>query len=82
MNRKKLLKIVGVLIGLMILFPPVVTTHMSTRFRNTIESTTNDYAFLLSLPANSTLNASTLMIQIIGALIIGGIAYVSLGKDE
>jgi hypothetical protein len=78
MNRKKMLKIIGVIIGIMILFPPVIRHAFVNTSR---EITANDYAFLLAIPTNWTINVSTLVIQIFGALIIGGIAYVSFGKN-
>lgn len=81
MNRKKMLKLIAGLVGLMILFPPITTIRNFNNWGQIVTKTTNEYSFLFNLPSNSSLNVPTLLIQIFGALLVGGLAYVSIGKD-
>lgn len=68
-KQKKILKVVGVVLLLMLLFPPFHSVFPNGFTRN------EGYAFIFSGSGTATVDIGLLFIQWIGALIIGAIAW-------
>jgi hypothetical protein len=85
-KQKSVLIIIAIIIGLMILFPPYVAKNYK---QVVIKS---GYAFIFNFPPYvstksdvmipSTINASTLFIQIIALLIIGSLVFAVLKTEK
>jgi len=72
-NQRKVLLGVGTIVLAMLIFPPYRSGS-----RNEI---VNGYDFLFALPYEARLDATTLLVQWVGVLIVGAIAFFLL-KDK
>jgi len=70
-KQKKVLIAVAVIVLAMLLYPPYIQQIGGA---NSI-ATTSGYAFIFELPFRSTIHIATLLIQWVGILIVGGIAF-------
>ncbi|MEO1897741.1 MAG: hypothetical protein ABGX36_08020 [Cycloclasticus sp.] len=70
-EQKRLSRVISVIIGLIVAFPPYVVTrgiHV-----NSIDE--SGYDFIFALPSRATVNVSTLFAEMVGVLIIGAILF-------
>lgn len=75
-KQKKALMAVAIVVLAMLIYPPYIQQiggAMST-------ATTSGYAFIFELPFRATIHISTLIIQWVGVLIVGGISFLMV-KD-
>ncbi len=73
--QRKVLMGVGAVVLTMLIYPPY---RIHGRYNAVVES---GYAFLFALPQGATVDVMTLLVQWIGALIVGAIAFILL-KDK
>ena len=81
-TQRKVLLVTAIVIALMVLFPPYEVKNYR---QVTIMS---GYGFLFALPEYQSLTASipayvnvqTLIVQILGAIVVGGLVYFACGK--
>lgn len=76
--QRKLLIAVGVVVLAMLLYPPYRIFGVGGGSTSVIQT---GYAFLFSLPHRATVDAITLLVQWVGVLITGAIAFFLL-KDR
>ncbi len=74
-KQKKLSKIISVIIGLIIVFPPYVKLYKG----NVVAS---GFSFIFDLPSRATVNVSMLFAEMIGALIIGVILFYASKENN
>ena len=72
-KQKKVLITIAVVVLAMLIYPPYIEQLGRT--------TISGYAFIFELPFRATISASTLLIQWLGVLIVGGITFL-LVKDQ
>lgn len=77
MNQKqqKLSKIICVIVGLIVSFPPYVLVYKGNVIRS-------GFSFIFDLPSRATVNVSMLFAEMIGVLIIGGILFYAAKEDK
>ncbi len=75
-KQKKLSKIISVIIGLIVVFPPYVIRLYQG---NVVE---NGFSFIFDLPSRATVNVSMLFAEMIGALIIGVILFYASKENN
>lgn len=69
-TQRKILISTAVVVALMVIFPPYIV-----EFKGTV--TTAGYGFLFDLPSRAVVNAKTLLVQIFGAAVVGGLAFLA-----
>lgn len=74
-TQRKLLIAVGVIVLGMLLYPPYRVYGYGS-YSSSIRDT--GYAWLFDLPFQATVDVTTLVVQWLGVLIVGGIAFVIL----
>jgi hypothetical protein len=74
-KQKKVLYITAAVIALMVLFPPC-------KYKFPYGIKTSGYHFLLNMPGYAVMDIQTLAVQVIAALIVGGLVYVAVGKGS
>jgi hypothetical protein len=70
-QRKTLIAVGAIVLG-MLLFPPY-RVYGGGSHSNTVIKT--GYAFIFELPARATVDVATLLVQWVGVLIVGAIAF-------
>jgi len=73
-KQKKVLITIAVVVMAMLIYPPYIEQLGGA----TSTATTSGYAFIFELPFRATIHAPTLLIQWVGVLIVGGIAFLML----
>lgn len=71
-KQKSILIIVAIVVLAMLIYPPYIQQIGGY--------TWSGYALIFNLPSMSVVNTTTLLIQWVGVLIAGGIAYVLVKK--
>ena len=77
-NQRKVLIGVGAIVLAMLIYPPYRIYGYGQSSNAVIES---GYAFLFALPNRATVDVTTLLVQWVGVLIVGAIAFFLL-KDK
>lgn len=76
-KQKKVLITIAVVVLAMLIYPPYIQQIGGASSTATISG----YAFIFELPFWATIHVSTLLIQWVGVLIVGGIAFLIV-KDQ
>lgn len=76
-SQRKVLIVVGALVFAMLIFPPYVIYYGGANSGIVFKS---GYAFILDLPNRATMNIGTLLVQWVGTIIAGGIAFFFLNE--
>ena len=76
--QRKVLIGVGIVIFAMLLYPPYRIDGIGNYSNSLMD---NGYALLFDLPERATVDVITLLVQWMGVLIVGAIAFV-LSKDK
>lgn len=77
-TQRKVLIGVGAIVLAMLIYPPYRIYGYGVSSNTVIES---GYAFLFELPDRATVDVTTLLVQWVGVLIVGAIAFFLL-KDK
>ena len=77
-TQRKVLICIGAMVLAMLIYPPYRTYGFGGNSNAVINS---GYAFLFELPDRATVDVATLLIQWVGVLIVGAIAFF-LQKDK
>jgi hypothetical protein len=77
-TQRKVVIGVGAIVLAMLIYPPYRIYGYGTNSNAVIQS---GYAFLLELPDRATVDVTTLLVQWVGVLIVGAIAFFLL-KDK
>lgn len=74
-NQRKVLIVVGIIVLAMLIYPPYRIYGFGVNSSAILES---GYAFLFDMPKRATVAVTTLLVQWIGILIVGAIAFFML----
>jgi hypothetical protein len=74
-TQRKVLIIIGAIVLVMLIYPPYRTYGFGGNSNAVVNS---GYAFLFELPDRATVNVGTLLVQWVGLLIVGAIAFFFL----
>ncbi len=74
-TQRKVLIIIGAIVLVMLIYPPYRTYGFGGNSNAVVNS---GYAFLFELPDRATVDAGTLLVQWVGVLIVGAIAFFFL----
>jgi len=74
-TQRKVLIIIGAIVLVMLIYPPYRTYGFGGNSNAVVNS---GYAFLFELPDRATVNVGTLLVQWVGVLIVGAIAFFFL----
>lgn len=74
-TQRKVLIIIGAIVLVMLIYPPYRTYGFGGNSNAVVNS---GYAFLFELPDRATVDVGTLLVQWVGVLIVGAIAFFFL----